>query len=79
MFFSRDWLTNSCSYTFNPQLLQRSEVVALINAAHRLSESLYFVDEFRRLWAISENREVLIKNVEENIKASPDVYFLAAS
>ncbi|KAG8834481.1 hypothetical protein FRC17_008537 [Serendipita sp. 399] len=57
----------------NPHLLQRSEVVALINTAHRFTESLHFVDEFRRLWAIAENREVIIKNVEENIRNPPVV------
>lgn len=57
----------------NPQLLSRSEVVALINTAHRFSESLHFTDEFRRLWAIAENREVIIKNVEENIRNPPPI------
>jgi ERO1-like protein beta len=66
--FTDDSFLNLYSPGFNPQLLQRSEVVALINTAHRFSESLHFVDEFRRLWAIAENREVIIKNVEENIK-----------
>lgn len=59
--------------SINPHLLQRSEVVALINTAHRFSESLHFVEEFRKLWAIAENREVIIKNVEENIKNPPVV------
>ena len=54
----------------NPHLLQRAEVVALINTAHRLSESLYAVDEFRRLWAVAENREVILNKVEENIRVS---------
>lgn len=54
----------------NPHLLQRAEVVALINTAHRFSESLYAVDEFRRLWAVAENREVILSKVEENIRVS---------
>lgn len=58
----------SFSPQINPHLLTRSEVVALVNTAHRFSESLHFTDEFRRLWAIAENREVIIKNVEENIR-----------
>jgi hypothetical protein len=58
----------SNSPSVNPHLLQRSEVVALINTAHRFSESLHFVEEFRTLWAIAEDREVIIKKVEENIK-----------
>ena len=64
------WSSSFSSYKSNPQLLQRSEVVALFNTAHRFTESLHFVDEFRRLWAIAENREVIIKNVEENINVS---------
>uniref|UniRef100_A0A0W0F0D6 Endoplasmic oxidoreductin-1 n=1 Tax=Moniliophthora roreri TaxID=221103 RepID=A0A0W0F0D6_MONRR len=35
----------------NTNLLQRSEVVALINTLHRLSESLDAVDRFRKLWS----------------------------
>ncbi|RDX55119.1 endoplasmic oxidoreductin [Lentinus brumalis] len=35
----------------NSNLLQRSEVVALINTLHRLVESLHMVQEFRRMWA----------------------------
>ena len=54
----------------NPHLLQRAEVVALINTAHRFSESLHAVDEFRRLWAEAENREVILNKVEENIRVS---------
>ncbi|CAG7854695.1 ERO1-like protein 2; AltName: Full=Endoplasmic reticulum oxidoreductin-1-like protein B; Flags: Precursor [Serendipita indica DSM 11827] len=59
-------------YKSNPLLLQRSEVVALFNTAHRFTESLHYVDEFRRLWAIAENREVIIKKVEENINKPPE-------
>ena len=35
----------------NPDLLQRSEVVALFNTLHRVSESLESVDMFRRIYA----------------------------
>ncbi|KAK7053481.1 endoplasmic oxidoreductin-1 [Paramarasmius palmivorus] len=35
----------------NTNLLQRSEVVALVNTLHRLSESLDAVDRFRKLWS----------------------------
>ncbi|KAI0358422.1 endoplasmic oxidoreductin [Trametes cingulata] len=35
----------------NTNLLQRSEVVALINTLHRLIESLHMVQDFRRMWA----------------------------
>ncbi|KAG9000378.1 hypothetical protein FRB94_005480 [Tulasnella sp. JGI-2019a] len=40
--------------TLNPNLLQRSEVVTLVNTLHQLSESLQSVDEFRRMWAGQE-------------------------
>ncbi|KAG8849349.1 hypothetical protein FRB96_000885 [Tulasnella sp. 330] len=35
----------------NPDLLQRSEVVTLVNTLHQLSESLQSVNVFRRIWA----------------------------
>ena len=35
----------------NPDLLQRSEVVALFNTLHRVTESLAAVDEFRKMYA----------------------------
>ena len=35
----------------NVNLLQRSELVALINTLHRLVESLHMVQDFRRMWA----------------------------
>jgi hypothetical protein len=35
----------------NPNLLQRSEIVALMNTLHRISESLQSVDVFRKLYA----------------------------
>jgi Endoplasmic Reticulum Oxidoreductin 1 (ERO1) len=41
----------------NANLLQRSEVVALINTLHRFSESLHAVDVFRRLWRESSVEE----------------------
>jgi len=41
----------------NANLLQRSEVVALINTLHRFSESLHAVDIFRRLWRESSAEE----------------------
>lgn len=34
----------------NQNLLQRSEVVALINTLHRFSESLHLVEQFRDMW-----------------------------
>ncbi|KAK8849724.1 hypothetical protein IAR55_005059 [Kwoniella newhampshirensis] len=41
----------------NPDLLQRSEVVALINTLHRISESLAAVEEFRKIYASTQIEE----------------------
>lgn len=40
----------------NPNLLQRSEVVALFNTLHRISESLDAVETFRRLYAETQEK-----------------------
>ncbi len=59
----------------NANLLQRSEVVALINTLHRFSESLHAVEVFRRLWRESnaEESEKLIREAENavNTPVSP--------
>lgn len=34
----------------NPNLLQRAEVVALINTLHRFSESLHAAEMFQGMW-----------------------------
>lgn len=39
----------------NPNLILRSEIVALFNTLHQFSESLMAVDEFRRIWARKES------------------------
>ncbi|CAD6576731.1 MAG: hypothetical protein TREMPRED_001759 [Tremellales sp. Tagirdzhanova-0007] len=41
----------------NPDLLQRSEVVALFNTLSRTTESLAAVDEFRKMYAKTQNAE----------------------
>nr|XP_031858427.1 uncharacterized protein CI109_006190 [Kwoniella shandongensis]KAA5525499.1 hypothetical protein CI109_006190 [Kwoniella shandongensis] len=41
----------------NPDLLQRSEVVALINTLHRISESLASVESFRKIYASTQLEE----------------------
>jgi ERO1-like protein beta len=53
----------------NANLLQRSEVVALINTLHRFSESLHAVDDFRRLWRESNAEESakLIREAEKSV------------
>ena len=46
----------------NVNLLQRSELVALVNTLHRLIESLHAVKEFRRMWAetgVEEERRLV--------------------
>jgi ERO1-like protein beta len=69
-----------CTYFFpsprlNANLLQRSEVVALINTLHRFSESLHAVEVFRRLWRESSAEESakLIREAEKavNINMPP--------
>lgn len=42
------------SPTTNPDLLQRSEVVALFNTLHRVAESLDAVQTFRRMYAAEQ-------------------------
>ncbi|KAJ9124003.1 hypothetical protein QFC22_000795 [Naganishia vaughanmartiniae] len=39
----------------NPNLLQRSEIVALVNTLHRISESLQSVEVFRKLYAKTQD------------------------
>jgi len=41
----------------NANLLQRSEVVALLNTLHRFSESLEAVNKFRKIWADMSSTE----------------------
>ncbi|KAH7108047.1 endoplasmic oxidoreductin [Auriculariales sp. MPI-PUGE-AT-0066] len=49
----------------NPNLLQRSELVALINTLHRFSESLHAADYFRKEWAKMDDSDShkIIKDV----------------
>nr|GAT43005.1 endoplasmic oxidoreductin-1 [Mycena chlorophos] len=56
----------------NHNLLQRSEVVALINTLHRFSESLAAVDTFRKMWRATsvEESEQLIVEAERVAKES---------
>ncbi|KAH9979179.1 endoplasmic oxidoreductin [Russula compacta] len=53
----------------NANLLQRSEVVALINTLHRFSESLHAVEVFRKLWRDSNAEESanLIREAEKAV------------
>jgi Endoplasmic Reticulum Oxidoreductin 1 (ERO1) len=60
----------------NANLLQRSEVVALINTLHRFSESLHAVEVFRRLWreSTTEQSAKLIREAE-NVVNTPVCYY----
>lgn len=60
----------------NANLLQRSEVVALINTLHRFSESLHAVDVFRRLWRDSsaEQSAKLVLEAEKAVKTPVSYY-----
>jgi len=42
----------------NPNLLQRSEIVALFNTLHRMSESLYAIEVFRKLYAETQAEDI---------------------
>jgi hypothetical protein len=53
----------------NPNLLQRSEIVALINTLHRISESLQSVEVFRKLYAqTQEETQTQAKTAAEEAK-----------
>ncbi|KAI0051924.1 endoplasmic oxidoreductin [Auriscalpium vulgare] len=57
----------------NANLLQRTEVVALINTLHRFTESLHAVADFRRLWraANATDSAKLIQEAEKAVKSQP--------
>ncbi|KAG6378143.1 hypothetical protein JVT61DRAFT_13831 [Boletus reticuloceps] len=57
----------------NQNLLQRSEVVALINTLHRFSESLHAVEHFRDMWKKTgeEDSVRLIHEAEKAVTGNP--------
>ncbi|KAF8558016.1 endoplasmic oxidoreductin [Imleria badia] len=57
----------------NQNLLQRSEVVALINTLHRFSESLHAVEHFREMWKKTgeEDSVRLIHEAERAVTGNP--------
>ena len=57
----------------NHDLLQRSEVVALINTLFRFSESLKAVDDFRRIWRNLDSSDTQIIVTETDKITHPDV------
>ena len=54
-------LADTPSPKINPDLLQRSEVVALFNTLHRTSESLAAVEHFRQMYADTQAAELEYK------------------
>ncbi|ODN74499.1 hypothetical protein L202_06879 [Cryptococcus amylolentus CBS 6039] len=54
----------------NPDLLQRSEVVALINTLHRISESLASVEQFRKIYADTQQLESQSQSSKTKTKPS---------
>lgn len=56
----------------NANLLQRSEVVALVNTLHRFSESLEAFSDFREMWAQigSHDSEKLIRDAETSVTST---------
>lgn len=67
------------SPTSNINLLQRSEVVALMNTLYRFSESLVSVDDFRKMWhkldepttreIVTEIEEIAAAHVSSKLRA----------
>ncbi|KZT43616.1 endoplasmic oxidoreductin [Sistotremastrum suecicum HHB10207 ss-3] len=58
------------SPTSNPNLLQRTEVVALMNTLHRFSESLRAVDHFRKMWSERVRNSQATEWPEENVEST---------
>lgn len=56
----------------NPDLLQRSEVVALFNTLHRISESLASVDDFRKEYAATQTETEPRLIVRKKTVTAPD-------
>ncbi|EMD37875.1 hypothetical protein CERSUDRAFT_83620 [Gelatoporia subvermispora B] len=56
----------------NSNLLQRSEVVALVNTLHRFVESVMYVNKFRRMWADMDPQEedALIRDTQADAQAA---------
>jgi hypothetical protein len=74
-------LTQHPSPHSNANLLQRSEVVALINTLHRFTESLAAVDTFRSMWSgisttDSENLITETEKYEKHVMADKVYQFL---
>ena len=69
-------LSTCFSPATNSNLLTRSEVVALINTLHRFTESLVYVNDFRRMWAEAPDDESqkLIKEAEKALTDAVSFY-----
>ncbi|KAI8139734.1 endoplasmic reticulum Oxidoreductin 1-domain-containing protein [Fennellomyces sp. T-0311] len=55
---------NNLNPKWNPNLLQRSEIVALFNTLNRLSESLQAIQKFRKLYRERTHQQVVSKECE---------------
>ncbi|KAH7908468.1 hypothetical protein BJ138DRAFT_1068768 [Hygrophoropsis aurantiaca] len=57
----------------NTKLLQRSEVVALINTLHRFSESIHAVERFREMWRQTDDQDSqhLIHEADKAVFGNP--------
>jgi hypothetical protein len=55
----------------NPDLLQRSEVVALFNTLHRTSESLAAVEQFRQMYKETQDAEAAAAKTRAEQKLKP--------
>lgn len=72
---SYPFLSLSPSPQHNANLLQRSEVVALINTLHRFTESLAAVNDFRKMWAEADPEEEakLFQEAESTVASASKV------
>lgn len=64
-------ISNELNFSPGSGLLQRSEIVAMMNTLYRFSESLHAVDKFREMWRQLEPREStkIAEKVEESTAA----------
>jgi len=72
-FTASEWFLLMASPKINPDLLQRSEVVALFNTLHRTSESLAAVEHFRQMYADTQAAELAHKLELEANAVSPPI------
>ena len=61
------------------RLLQRSEIVAMMNTLYRFSESLHAIEQFRKMWKQLDKSEsrTIVENVEKNTAPKVRLYKFA--